>query len=87
MFTWYFEYSRVCFLVIYALTLDAWLYDVSTFPFMLFTIRMWYLSWRYWMSWLYDVSFMLCILYDVVSIWLDDDIIIDWSIYAIISLA
>ena len=63
MFTWYFRYSRVFFLVTYALSLDAWL------------------------SRLYDVSFTLCIPYDVVGIWLDDDIIIDWSIYAIVSLA
>ena len=39
------------------------------------------------MSWLDDVSFTLCIPYDVISIWLDDDVIADWSIYAIVSLA
>ena len=39
------------------------------------------------MSWLDDVSFTLCIPYDVVSIWLDDDIIIDWSIYAIFQIS
>ena len=60
MFTWYFEYFGVCFLVIYVLSLDAWLYDVS---------------------------FTLCIPFDVVSIWLDDDVIADWSNYAIVSLA
>ena len=34
-----------------------------------------------------DGTFLYAFPYDVVSIWLDDDIIIDWSIYAIVSLA
>ena len=61
MFIWYFRLTGECCLVIYALSLDAWLYDVSTFP--------------------------LCIPYDVVIIWLADGIIVDWSNYAIVSLA
>ena len=54
---------------------------------MLSTIGMWYLSWRHLLSWLDDVSFTLCIPYDVYSIWLGDDLMVDWIIYAMVSLA